>query len=254
MQISAVIITHNEEQNIARCLESMQGIADEIIVLDSGSTDGTVAICERLGAVVHIHPFDGYAEQKNRANALATNAIILSVDADEVLSPALKDSIIKAKASWIGGGYRVNRLTMFCGKFMRYGGWYPDANIRLFDRNAGEWRGAKVHESFRLHSGGTGTLLDGDLLHYSYSSVEQYFHTIAKYSRLKGEVIHENGKKSSVFLMIFSPFWKFVSTYFLKAGVLDGLRGFIVAVGAGYGVFIKYAVLFQLRRFQSGSD
>ncbi len=248
-KISAVIITYNEEGNIARCLQSLQAVVDEVVVLDSGSTDDTIAICESFGAHVYHHPFDGYAEQKNRANSFASHSFILSVDADEVLSSELTESIVKAKNHWKGDGYRMNRLTMFCGKFMHHGGWYPDDNIRLFDKSKGEWRGAKVHESFQLHSGSQGDLLAGDLLHYSYHAIDQYVATITKYSRLKAEVLYEAGKKSSLLALVFSPIWKFFMTYVLKMGFRDGLRGFIVSVGAAHGVFVKYAVLFQLTRF-----
>ncbi|RLD77314.1 MAG: glycosyltransferase family 2 protein, partial [Bacteroidetes bacterium] len=146
-KLSAVIITQNEEQNIGRCIDSLKGVADDIVVVDSGSTDNTEAICKEKGARFFYNKWEGYIEQKNFANDLAEHKYILSVDADEALSGQLRDSILEAKESLKADGYEMNRLTNYCGTWIRHGGWYPDRKLRLFHRDKFEWGGEKIHEA-----------------------------------------------------------------------------------------------------------
>jgi len=169
--LSAVIITYNEERNIGRCLQSLQGIADEIIVVDSGSSDQTCAIARQYGAKVIIHDFEGYSAQKNFAAAQALHDWVLSLDADEALTEDLKASVRKTLAAPGHDAYYIKRLTSFCGSFIRHGGWYPDKQCRLWRKSKGSWQGL-IHEGWRLnHAPGTYGVLDGDLLHYSFDTI-----------------------------------------------------------------------------------
>lgn len=196
--ISAVIITFNEERNIAPCLESLAGVADEIIVVDSFSTDATAEICRSYNVNFVQHPFENYADQKNFGNSLAQHAFILSLDADEVLSDTLKESVLKWKKSGSNKAMQVYRLTNYCGKWIKHCGWYPDAKYRLFDKSKARWAGEKVHEFLDIDAEVPKGKLDGDLLHYSYHSIRQHIDTINKYSELKAEIMFENGKSVSL--------------------------------------------------------
>jgi len=183
MLITATIITYNEEPNIARCLESLQGIADEIIVMDSFSTDRTMEICRSFGVTFHQQKWQGYAQQKNDLNALATYDMILSLDADEVLSSELQHSILKMKALGEKGTYAVNRLTNYCGKWIYHSGWYPDIKVRLFPKSC-YWEGNLVHEELVCSEAFTPSLLEGHLEHYSYTSHRQHRERADRYSTL----------------------------------------------------------------------
>jgi glycosyltransferase involved in cell wall biosynthesis len=248
--LSVVIITYNEEQNIERCLKAVHAVADEIVVLDSGSIDRTVAICESFGAKVFEQPFLGYVEQKNRALEFATYPHVLSVDADEVLSEELKQSILKVKSNWSSAGYSFNRLTNYCGSWIRHSGWYPDRKLRLFDRRAGKWCGDKIHERYLLHDGSAPVQIAGDLLHYSYNSIDQHIEQIKKFTTIMSEVQFRKGKRPGVFKLIGNPLWCFINQYFLRRGFLDGFHGLVVCVLSATANFIKYAKTRELFRLQ----
>jgi glycosyltransferase involved in cell wall biosynthesis len=252
IKLSVVIITHNEERNIGRCLESLRGVADDVLVLDSGSTDRTTEICLEYGARVHQHVFDGFAEQKNRANAMAKYDHILSLDADEELTESLRNSISLKKHNFAAAGYRIKRRTIFCGRWIRHSGWYPDAKLRLFDRRKGEWKGAKIHEAFILHSAAPTPYLEGDMMHYSFHTIEQHTSTVNKYSTLKAELMYDQGRKGSLPAMIIAPLIKFVKQYFFKLGILDGWQGLLIAANSAHGVFLKYIKLRQMHRLDQG--
>ena len=164
IKLSSVIITLNEERNIGRCLDSLKGIADEIIVVDSGSTDRTEEICRSLGVKFIHHPFEGYTEQKNFAVGHCTFDYVLSLDADEALSEELKKSISAIKSKWNKDGYSFNRFTNYCGKWIKHCGWYPDRKLRLFKKNKGSWLGNKLHERFVLNDSGNSEFSKGDIL------------------------------------------------------------------------------------------
>jgi hypothetical protein len=223
--ISAVIITRNEADNIARCLRSLAGIADECLVLDSQSEDDTVAQAEALGARVISVSWQGYAATKNQGHRETRYPYILSLDADEALSPALQSSLRAAKTAGLQGAYQVNRLNYYEGRPIRHGGFYPDRKIRLFHREEARWEGAYVHETLQVKAGVALHHLPGDLLHYSYA------HLAAQ--RLQG--------RPGLFCkMWLSPAWRFLQTYFLRGGFLDGAAGFHLCRLTAKEVFLKY--------------
>ena len=243
-KLSAVIITYNETRNIKRCIASLQGIADEILVVDSFSTDATPSICKGLGVQFHQREWKGYSKQKNYGNGLASNDWILSIDADEALSEELKTSILSEKQGGDRVNFSFNRLTNYCGKWIRHSGWYPDTKIRMFNRTSDDWKG-EVHEKLTVDPG-TVKKLKGDLLHYSYHSVSDHVKRTDKYSTLGAQELFENGKRSSFFKLIFNPWLKFNRMYFLRAGFLDGMAGFTIALITAYGTFLKYIKLYYL--------
>lgn len=245
--ISAVIITHNEERNIGRCLASLKEVTDDVVVLDAESTDGTAAIAEKAGARVVIKPWTDYSDQKNFANALALHSYILSMDADEALSPALRDQILDRKRTGLSGAYRFPRLTNYCGTWVRHGGWYPDAKIRLFPHEAAKWKGAHVHEELTVDPTLKITGLTADLLHYSYHSISDHLHRIERYSTLHAQKMHSAGKSAGPVKLYLSPIAKFVQGYFLQLGLLDGVAGFHIARISARAVALKYRKLRALQ-------
>ena len=240
-RISVVIITMNEERNIARCLDSVMPIADEIIVLDSFSKDRTKEICERYPVRFVSHPWEGYVATKNHANSLASNDLILSIDADEALSPELAESIQKLKNQDVEGKvFSMNRLMNYCGQWIRHGGWYPDTKIRLFDRRNVHWVGQKVHETLCIPNGTQVVHLQGDLLHYSFYTPEEHRRQMEKFARLSAEEMIEKGKHPSLLAAYIHTGWKFLRDFVFKAGFMDGRTGWTISKTNAYGVWYKY--------------
>lgn len=195
-QISVVIITYNEEKNIARCIQSVKNIADEIVVLDSYSTDSTKSICEKLGVNFYQHTFDGHIEQKNRAITYAKYPHILSLDADEALDDTLQKSILNIKNNWTHDGYYMNRLTNYCGHWVKHCGWYPDTKLRLWDSRKGSWTGINPHDKYELFNGDKNTLhIKGDILHYSFNSVNDHYKQVEYFTNISSKAYFEKGKK-----------------------------------------------------------
>lgn len=246
VNISVVIITFNEERNIERCILSVKDIADEIVVLDSFSTDKTEEICKKHNVNFFQHKFDGHIEQKNRAITYAGNHYVLSLDADEALSEDLKKSILEAKENWTHDGYYFNRLTNFCGKWIKHGGWYPDQKLRLWDRRKGAWEGDNPHDKYVLKKGSSLKYLKGDLLHYSFYSIEQHLTQIEKFSTIKAKVAFNKGKKSNILKKLINPPFKFFKMYILKLGFLDGYYGYIIAKNSAKSTLLKYVKLSEL--------
>lgn len=246
-KISSVIITFNEEENIAGCIESLKPVADEIIVVDSNSTDRTGEICKEKGVTFIQHAFEGHIEQKNWAVQQAAYPVILSLDADEVLSPQLQQSILKVKEEWNRDGYSFNRFNNYCGKWIKHCGWYPDRKIRLWHRDKGKWGGNNPHDKVVMSPGTTLGFLQGDLLHYSFHSIRQHMDQINKFSDIKANVAFNKGKRSNYLKLIFLPFFKFIRNYFLKAGFLDGFYGWVICVNSAHSEFLKYAKLKHLQ-------
>jgi glycosyltransferase involved in cell wall biosynthesis len=239
VKISATIITYNEERNIARALESLR-CADEVLVVDSGSSDRTVEIAEKLGAKVVDSPWPGYAKQKNLAAERAQNDWILSIDADESLSEALEAEIWQLKK---GGpqydAYTMPRLARYLGRWINHSGWYPDRKVRLYNRNKAEWVGDYVHETVRV----TGRLghLESNLLHFTCESLSEHLKTMDRYTTLAAEQLLASKQNVTWGRLIFEPPWTFFRTYFLKLGFLDGVEGLAIANMAALYNFVKYA-------------
>ncbi|MBL7738077.1 MAG: glycosyltransferase family 2 protein [Chitinophagaceae bacterium] len=246
--LSVVIITFNEEQNIARCLHSVRTLADEIIVLDSYSTDNTAAIARSLGATVYFEKFRGYIGQKNLAMQYASHHYILSLDADEALDEKLVSSIIEEKKSLLHRAYSMNRCTNYCGRFIRRGLWYPDRKIRLFDRRIAQWGGLNPHDKIMLQEGFPVCHLKGDILHYSFNTVEDHVWQNNRLSSIAAVSLYNAGKRSSWYKMLVRPAWAFFNGYFLRRGFLDGTDGFAIAINTAHQVFIKYNKLYAIQR------
>lgn len=248
-KLSVVIITYNEERNIKRCLDSVKSIADEIIVVDSFSTDKTKDICTEEGVKFIQMEWLGYSEQKNYANTLAVNDWILSIDADEALSEELLDSVKKIKDSLNDNAvYSMHRLTNYCGNWIHHCGWYPDTKIRIFNRKHVNWKGKFIHETLKIPDVFEVILLRGDLLHFSYYTKEDHYRQIEKFTTLTAMEAYENGKKAGIINLFFNPAWKFVRDYFFKTGFLDGKAGFDICRISAYATYLKYSKLRNLSK------
>lgn len=246
MRLSVIIITCNEASNIADCLASV-AFADECIVLDSGSTDDTVEIARRAGARVEVTPdWPGFGPQKNRALALATGDWVLSLDADERVTPALAAEIQAVMAAPVGPAYEIPRLSSFCGKFIRHSGWWPDPVLRLFRRGEGRFTDAAVHE--RVVADGPVGRLRAHMLHYTYPDLAFAIQKMNRYSSDAAAMMHARGRKASVFSALGHSVWTFVRIYVVRRGFLDGGHGFVLAVLAAMGSFSRYAKLAFLTR------
>jgi L-malate glycosyltransferase len=244
--ISAVIITLNEEKNILRCIQSLRDVADEIIVWDAFSTDQTKALSESLGAVVYQNTWEGYSKSKNRANSHATGQYILSIDADEELSPELQKNLLLVKQSLIADAYVFTRLTNYCGSWIRHSGWYPEYKIRLFKKNSAFWVG-EIHEYLEFATPLQPVKIKGDLLHYSIRSIEHHMDKIFLYSRLAAIKDHQRGLKPSVLYNgIIKPAFHFFKNYVLQLGFTGGYYGFVIAKMAAFERFLRYVKLKEL--------
>jgi glycosyltransferase involved in cell wall biosynthesis len=250
MYISAVIITFNEEKNIERCLASLQGIIDEIVVVDSFSTDRTKDICHQYNVRFFQQEWMGYAEQKNYANSLAKYDYILSLDADEALSAELQQEIVDLKLRkhqyFVG---QLNRLTNYCGQWIYHCGWYPDRKIRIFNRNEAKWTGS-IHETISCPNDISVIVLKGNLLHYSYYSIEDHIKQMDIFSTYTAVKAFEEGEKVTFFSLIIKSCWKFLRNYIFKGGVLDGYYGYIICRISAFATFLKYVKLKQLYKQQ----
>ena len=249
VQLSVVIITFNEEKNIGRCLDSVPGIADDIVVVDSFSTDKTEEICKAKGARFVQHKFDGHIEQKTWAATQAKYPHILSLDADEALSENLKRSILSVKKNWTKDGYYMNRLTNYCGKWIHYCGWYPDRKLRLFDSIKGKWGGVNPHDKYEMNDGDKATgILKGDLLHYSYHAREDHYRQLEYFTDISAKELFNKGKRVTLLKLYASPVVKFFRDFIFKLGFLDGGAGFTISRLSAYATFLKYKKLQDLRR------
>ena len=250
MRVSAVIIARDEEAKIADAVRSV-GWADEVLVIDSGSTDRTREIAEELGARVIVNPWPGFAAQKQFGVEAAANDWIFSLDADERVSPELWNEIvaIKDKASEpLVAAYRIPRLTCYIGKPVRHGGWYPDRQTRLFDRRRGRWSDRVIHESWRVNDGERVGKLSGDILHYSVDSLAQHDEMIrTRYAPLGARQMFESGRRTSRLKVATAGPAGFLRTYVLKGGFLDGAAGWHIAKFAGRHDRLKHQILWKMQ-------
>ncbi len=253
-KISAVIITFNEEKNIKRCLDSLNNVADEIVVVDSFSTDKTEEICSEYKNVsFYQNPFTDYSQQKNYANSLAKNEFILSIDADEAISPELKNSILEEKEKGFPeNAYLFSRLVFYCGKKIRFTDWYPDVKLRLWKKEIGKWEGA-LHENVQLNQNIKPFLLKGALYHYTFHTIAQHIAQINKFTEIGAEVAFKKNKKVSLPMIYLKSEWKFISSYFLRLGFLDGYYGYVICRLSAQATFIKYIKLRELNK-NSGAN
>jgi glycosyltransferase involved in cell wall biosynthesis len=249
--ISAVIITYNEEHIIARSIDSLRRVADEVIVIDSFSTDRTIEICNEKGAVVLQNKFEGYKTQKNFAVSKAKYEWILSIDADEVLSNELIDSLLKWRKNHkfsndvssqpsLPAGYFVSRRTDYCGKWVNFGGWYPDKKLRLFNRNVGQWSGRNVHEVVKIKEGFSTSFLKGDLLHYSINEPAELLRKLYTYSEMGARFMNEEGRSTSLIEAIYRSAFRWLRQTFFQLGFLDGMLGLKIAKQNTLATFWKY--------------
>ena len=249
IQLSVVIITFNEEKNIARCLDSVKDIADDIIVVDSFSTDRTEEICKSKGARIIANKFVGHIEQKNFAITQAKFPHILSLDADEALSDELKKNILTAKQNWKHDGYYMNRLTNYCGQWIHHCGWYPDKKLRLFDSRKGKWGGMNPHDKYEMTDGDKSTgFLQGDILHYSYYSVDGHYKQAEKFSTTAANEMKKAGQTISLPMIFIKACFKFFRNYFLKIGFLDGKNGYVICKITAWETYLKYSKLYKLNK------
>lgn len=241
MPVTALVITLNEASHIEACLKSVAW-ADERLVVDSGSTDDTVAIATRCGATVITRPFDGYSAQKNFGASRATHDWIVSVDADERVTPELAADMKAALASpGDHAGFRMPRVTWHLGQWMRCTDWYPDNQLRLYDRRRARWNGNKVHESV-IADGPVGRL-NHELQHYAYRDIAHHLDTINKYTTLAAEEMHARGRRTGKLELLVHPPAAFLRNYVLRRGIFGGTPGLIVSVMNSYYVFLKFAKL-----------
>jgi glycosyltransferase involved in cell wall biosynthesis len=239
MKIAATIIALNEERNIARAIESLR-CCDQIVVLDSGSTDRTVELASRLGARVVEESWAGYANQKNRAAFHAEHDWILSLDADEALSEALEGEIWSVKKRGPQyDAYTMPRLAQYMGRWILHGGWYPDRKVRLYNRTKAKWEGEFVHETVKVE--GRVGHLESNLLHFTCDSLSEHLRTLDRYTTLAAEELVYRKTKIGLGNLILDPAWTFVRSYFLQRGFLDGLEGLTIAHMAAVYTFLKYA-------------
>ena len=247
-KLSVVILTFNEERNIRRCIESVLPVADEIVVVDSLSTDNTEEICNRFNVRFVKHAFEGYKEQKNYATRLASHEIVLAVDADEALSEELVASVREVKQNRQYDGYVMNRLTNYCGRWIRHSGWYPDTKLRLVDRRKGKWGGTNPHDRFEMDPGGTISRLKGDLYHYSYYSFDEHRAQIIRFADISANALYTKGVKSGVAKIIYKPIARFFRSYLIKMGFLDGREGWTIARMTAWASYLRYRKLYQLQQ------
>ena len=247
--LSVVIITFNEEKNIARCLESIKSIADEIVVVDSLSKDHTKGICQQYGVRFIEQPFLGYIEQKNFALQQAKYDHVLSLDADEALDETLYNAIYSAKQEGFPyDGYTMNRCANYCGKWIRHGKWYPDRKLRILNRQKGKWGGVNKHDQIEMNAGANIYRLPGDILHYTYYTIDEHILQMNRFTTIQSEAMLKKGKRSTIFHVIFNPLSAFVTGYIFKRGFLDGVDGFLIAKSVAYQTLLKYVKLLQLQR------
>ncbi len=247
MKVSAVLITYNEEANIEAALRSLGGIADEIVVVDSLSTDRTVKLARAFTDKVVSRKWTNYSDQKNFANGLAGHPWILSLDADERISDDLRTEILALRGEDPScAGFSMPRLVFYLGRWIRHGGWYPDRKIRLFRKDAARWEGEFVHE--KLVISGDIRRFRHPIHHFTYRNIADHLARIDKFADLGAQKLYARGKKCRWYHLLFMPLGRFLKSYLLKLGFLEGFAGIVVSVLNGYSIFVRYAKLGEIWR------
>ncbi len=247
IKLSGVIITFNEERSIEKCLKSLLPVVDEIVVVDSYSTDKTKAICEKHNVTFFEHEFLGYVEQKNYALTKASHNFIVALDGDEALSERLQHSILNLKSNWQFEGYYCNRLNNFCGQWIKHSDWYPNKKLRVFDKRKVQWKGINPHDNIVLNSKNNKTgLLKGNILHWTYQSYSEFNKKTEYFSSIAAHSYFNLGIKAPLWKIIINPTWAFFKSYLLRFGFLDGLNGFIICIQTANITFLKYTKLREL--------
>lgn len=226
----------------------MVGVVDEIVVVDSYSTDKTEEICKEFKVNFIQHEFEGHIQQKNWAKEQAASHFVLSLDADEALDENLSASIREVKQNWSADAYSMNRLTNYCGKWIRHTGWYPDVKVRLFDRRKGEWGGLNPHDRFIVNESSSVMHIAGDLLHFSFYTREEHLQQIHKFSTIGANALLQKGVKSSWLKILIKPLARFIKAYLIFKGFLDGKEGFTISRLSAYANYLKYTKLLKLQK------
>jgi len=252
VKLSVVVLTLNEERNIDRCLSSVADIADEILIVDSFSTDRTEAICRSHGAKFLQYAFVGFVEQRSWGAGQAAYDHLLCLDGDEALSNELRENIRSLKSDWHHAGYSFNRLSNYCGRWIRRCGWYPDKKLRLWDRRQGRVGGSNPHEHVILNPGSNCLHISGDLYHYAFDSLSEHILLANKYSDVKAQGMYARGKKANWLNLLLNPLLKFFRDFFLKLGFLDGFHGFTICLIGAHANYLKYAKLKQMHLEKAG--
>ncbi len=250
MKISTVIITYNEEDRLSDALASLQGVADEIVVVDSYSADRTTEIARAAGARVWQNRFEDYGRQKNFAMEKAAHEWILNIDADERVSPELKRAVSDLKGKDVPGSvsaFAIKRKTFYLGRWIRHSGWYPDRKVRLFRKSAATWQG-RVHE--RLSVNGDVANLPGDILHFTYRDIGDHVRRLERYSSFQAEEIVKKGKKCLYLCLLLLPPVTFLRHFIWKLGFIDGFPGLVIATVQSWGTALKYLKAIALKRRQ----
>lgn len=246
--ISLVVITYNEERHLAQTIESCIGLVNEIIIVDSGSSDSTCQIAKGYDAKIMYNKFTGFGKQKQFAVSCASNDWVLCLDADETLSDTLKINIRELLNNPRDDAYNLTRCNKFMGKYLRHGAGYPDDGIRLFNKQTARWSDDIVHEKVIVD--GTIGKLSGDYLHDSVDTLDKYLSKQNRYTTMQAETMNANGKKFKLSKLVLSPIWHFIKYYFIKLGFLDGVPGLVHILIGSWNSFVKYAKLYDLTRSQ----
>ena len=248
VKLTVAIITFNEESNIKRCIDSVKAIADQILVVDSFSTDNTEKICSSYEIVDFIkHKFKGHIQQKNKALELSKYDNVLSIDADEAIDKDAISEILKIKCDWTASAYSFNRLNRYCGKWIKHSGWYPDRKLRMVDRRMSKWIGTNPHDKLSTEEGNI-FALKGHILHYTIDTQNDHLKQINYFTNVSSKALHEKGKRVSILKIITSPIFKFIRDYILKFGFLDGFEGYVIASNSAHAKFQKYVKLYYLNK------
>lgn len=252
LRISGVVMTFNEEANIANCLQSMRSVVDELVVYDSFSTDQTVSLSTSLGAVVYQHEFESFPAQRNRAIQSTSHDWVLLLDADETLSDQLINEIQKIKNTGSPvQGFWINRLNRIGDIWIRHGSWYPDKKMRLFNKHHVEFKGMDPHDIIDVKAGSSSDRLKGNILHAAAKDFASRFPVLDKHSTRAATAYFEKGKKGSWLRMCIKPFARFIAGYIVKGGFMDGTLGWMIARSEAYYVWMREAKLWELTRNRS---